>query len=73
MSISFNMRAVTFSKTEDGWEARPFQGWQYRIIKRWLKGYVLYFNGQTIASEARLNDLKTAAKEHLAGCYPTEG
>jgi hypothetical protein len=60
------MRKTVFSKTERGeWECRPFQGIHYRIIKRWLKGYVLYLNGEYLTSEATLNAIKRCAGEHL--------
>lgn len=58
---------ATFKKNKEtgDWEARPFSEFQYRIIKRWLKGYVLYFNDKYLANETRLNDCKRAAREHF--------
>jgi hypothetical protein len=64
------MRKVSFRKVEDYWESRPFQGWSYRIIKRWLKGYTLYFNGQHLANDTRINNLRKTAQEHLNSAYP---
>jgi hypothetical protein len=60
------MRNPTFKKLpgEQTWESRPFQGCQYRIISRWLKGYTLYFNGAYLASDTRVSALKQIAREH---------
>ena len=68
-----SMRTVSFTKLPDNeWESRPFQGWQYKIIKRWQKGYTLYFNGEYLDSDTRLQHLRDSAKEHLASHYPTK-
>jgi len=67
------VRTLHFHKEHsDEWVSRPFQGWEYRILSRWLKGYTLYFNGEYVASEARLNEVKAAARDHLAS-YQAEG
>jgi hypothetical protein len=64
------MRKVTFKKIDsETWEARPFQGIQYKIVKRWLKGYVIYLNGKHIGSGTRLNEMKQIASEDLANDY----
>jgi hypothetical protein len=65
-TITKSERVIFKKNKETGdWEARPFSEFRYRIIKRWLKGYVLYFNDKYLASETRLNDCKRAAREHF--------
>jgi hypothetical protein len=39
---------------------------EYKIIKRWLKGYTLYFNGEFVANDSKLEPLRQSAREHLA-------
>lgn len=58
------MRALIFKKIDsDTWEARPFQGVHYKILKRWLKGYVAYLNGNSIGTGTRLNEMKQIAAD----------
>ena len=64
------MRQVTFKKlNSETWEARPFRGWRYRIIRRWLKGYTIYFQDEFLGNGARLNEMKQIAREHLEANY----
>ena len=61
-----NKNLTRFCKLDnETWESRPLQGWRYKIIKRWLKGYTLYFNDDFLANDTKLNNLKETSKEHL--------
>jgi hypothetical protein len=59
-------RTLHFQKIEsDTWISRPIAGREYKIIRRWLKGYVLYLDGHCLESDSKLNLLKRAAQAHL--------
>jgi hypothetical protein len=60
------MRNAYFKRLGNNeWVSRPFQGWEYRIVKD-AAGFHLFFNGEPLHhSHDRVDLLKDAANIHL--------